>query len=301
MLSRFRNWSDLRVFLAVYREGSTLAAARHLGVAQPTVARRIEVLEHELGLTLFERDTRGFHPTQAASTLLPQIEAIEHAVQALTEQAHDLAAPGVIRITAFAANFSETITDIIADFTGQYPDVGFEFLPSTRKYDLMAGEADVALRLTLGGDPPDLISRRIGKARFTLYGTPAYAERHGLPRTPEDMAGHRLYSVVQKGMAPILHGWLLHHVPEEALARVFSEIGMLEAAVRNGHGLAINNLGRNEEDERAGRLIRCFDPPEDWAIDHVMLISPDAWRRQEVKAFVKFFAPRYAALFAHLR
>ncbi|WP_339987348.1 LysR family transcriptional regulator [Gymnodinialimonas ulvae] len=301
MLSEISNWSDLRVFLVVYREGSTLAAAKGLGVAQPTVARRIEALEHALKLTLFERDTRGFHPTDAAKALLPGAEAMEAAAAGLTGIAQGLHAPQVIRITAFQRNFNDAFTDIIAGFHADYPDVEFEFLPGTRKYDLMAGEADIALRLTFGGDPPDLISRRVGKARFTLYGAPAYAKRHGLPATPEDMAGHTLFSVVRKGMAPVLHTWLQHYVSEAEISRTYTEIGMLDAAVRAGQGLAINNLGMAEKDEAEGRLIRCFDPPEAWAADHLMLISPEAWRRPEVKAFARFFAPRYARLFSHLR
>lgn len=301
MLNDPGNWSDLRVFLAVLRSGSTLAASRHLGIAQPTVARRIDALEHALKLVLFERDTRGFHPTEAAHALVPAAEAMEIAAHDLIERATALRAPSTIRITAFAANFNDEFADIITEFSGSHPEVGFEFLAGTRKYDLMAGEADVALRLTLGGEPPDLISRRIGKARFTLYGTPDYAEANDLPGTPAEMAGHVLFSVKQKGMPPILHGWLTQHVPEDGLARVFSEIGMMEAAVRSGKGLAINNLGRCERDEKAGRLVRCFDPPEDWAIDNVMLIAPEAWRRPEVKAFVRFFAPRYAKLFSHLK
>ena len=68
MKSEFRDWSDVRVFLAVVRAGSTLAASNSLGMAQPTVARRIEALEHALGLVLFERD-RGDstrHPRRRA-------------------------------------------------------------------------------------------------------------------------------------------------------------------------------------------------------------------------------------------
>ena len=68
MKSDFRDWSDVRVFLAVVRAGSTLAASKSLGMAQPTVARRIEALEHALGLVLFERD-RGDstrHPRRRA-------------------------------------------------------------------------------------------------------------------------------------------------------------------------------------------------------------------------------------------
>jgi DNA-binding transcriptional LysR family regulator len=62
MKSETWNWSDLRVFLAVLDAGSTLAASKALGMAQPTVARRIDALEHATGLTLFERDTRGRNP-----------------------------------------------------------------------------------------------------------------------------------------------------------------------------------------------------------------------------------------------
>jgi DNA-binding transcriptional LysR family regulator len=57
------------------------------------------------------------------------------------------------------------------------------------------------------------------------------------------------------------------------------------------------NLRMAEADEAAGRLIRCFPPPEELSKQHLMLVSPDAYRRAEVKEFTKFFAPRYAAIF----
>ncbi|NNF92227.1 MAG: LysR family transcriptional regulator, partial [Boseongicola sp.] len=100
MKSEFRNWSDIRVFLAVIREGSTLAASRKLGVAQPTVARRIDALEHETGLILFERDTRGFKPTREARSLIPLAESIEETTRRFATKSRDLAKPRPIRITA---------------------------------------------------------------------------------------------------------------------------------------------------------------------------------------------------------
>ena len=90
MKSCFRNWSDIRVFLAVLKAGSTLAASRELGMAQPTVARRIDALEHALGVTLFERDTRGFHPTLAADQLVAFAETIDTSVTAFTNKARNL-------------------------------------------------------------------------------------------------------------------------------------------------------------------------------------------------------------------
>ena len=86
MKSAFQNWADVRVFLAVMRTGSTLAASKVLDMSQPTVARRIDALEHSFRLTLFERDTRGFRATQDAQRLLPHAEAVERAMVGLVDE-----------------------------------------------------------------------------------------------------------------------------------------------------------------------------------------------------------------------
>ncbi len=201
----FRNWSDLRVFLAVIRAGSTLAASRNLGIAQPTVARRIEALEHEVGLTLFERDTRGFRPTEAARTLLPQAEAMERAASDFATQARDLTCQRPIRITAVSSNFSPRVMQIINDFSAQHPEAQFEFLPGVKVFDLSAGEADIALRLTQSEPDQELICRKISAVRFTLYGSRGHAEKSGLPASPDDMGGHRFITFRRDDASPILH------------------------------------------------------------------------------------------------
>lgn len=297
MLSEFRNWSDLRVFLVVCREGSTLAASRLLNMAQPTVARRVDALEHELGLTLFDRDTRGFHPTDAALALLPHAQAVEAAAQTLAATATGLSRPRPIRVTAFEKNFSYRIMAIFNGFTDAHPDVGFEFIRSATRLDLMAGEADVALRISYGEEHPDLICRLISTAQFTLYGSSGYSARHGLPKTPEDMAGHCLFSLRREGLAPVIHSWFLRHVSADQITRTLSEVGLLDAAIRAGQGLGIMNLRLVAAEEAAGELIRCFEPPPELSARHQMLISPEAYRRPEVRAFTAYFAPRYAALF----
>ena len=87
MQSRFRDWGDVRIFLAVVREGSTLAAARVLGINQTTVARRLDVLEQAVGLKLFEKTTRGSVPTDAANALLANAEQLEQCALAFDAQA----------------------------------------------------------------------------------------------------------------------------------------------------------------------------------------------------------------------
>lgn len=294
MKNGFRNWSDIRVFLAVLREGSTLAASRKLGLAQPTVARRIDALEHELGLALFDRDTRGFRPTAAAKALAARAEAMEQAATALADEVTALSAPRSIRITAFSANFSPRTTQIFSDFSALRPDIRFEFLPCVKVLDLMAGEADIALRITREAPDPDLICRHISTARYALYGSKDYADRQGLPRSVDDLGGHRFVTFQRPDTPPRLDDWLAAHVAPEQVVMSFAEIDLMDAAIVAGRGLGLMNLRMAE---RHPTLIRCFDPIEELSSRHLLLVSPEAWRREEVRAFTRFFAPRYAAIF----
>ncbi len=68
--SAMLDWNDLRYFLAVAREGSTLAAGRALRVSQTTVARRVAALERTLGFPLFEKRQAGYALTPAGDELL---------------------------------------------------------------------------------------------------------------------------------------------------------------------------------------------------------------------------------------
>lgn len=297
MKNEFRSWSDVRIFLAVVREGSTLAASKVLGLAQPTVARRIDALEHETGLTLFVRDTRGFKPTKDAMAILPIAEAFEDAAGALSRKVQDLSQPRPIRITGFDTNFSERVSQIFNEFCALHPKIQIEFLPSMQTLDLVAGEADIALRLSRSPQDPDLICRTISLARYSVYGTPDYAAKHGLPTKPEELAEHAVFSFKRSDIRPTLHDWLTHYVPEDKLARIYSETSLMYAAVYAGQGLGLLNLRLIAAKEKAGAVIRCFEPPAALNAEHMVLIAPDAYRRAEVKAFAKYFIPRYAALF----
>lgn len=73
----------------------------------------------------------------------------------------------------------------------------------------------------------------------------------------------------------------------------FSEPELMQASIRAGHGLGLVNLRLAAADKT---LIRCFGNIEELSRSNMMLIAPDAYRRPEVKAFTKFFAPRYAAI-----
>src|SRR5262245_58051851 len=96
------DWDDVRVFLAVAREGSMRAAGRALGLSQPTIARRLTAFEATCGGTsLFDRLPEGLRLSAAGEQLVPAAESVEDAVLTL-ERRRAAASPvlsGTVRIS----------------------------------------------------------------------------------------------------------------------------------------------------------------------------------------------------------
>lgn len=296
MKSRFDNWADIRVFLAVVRRGSTLAASRDLAMAQPTVARRIDALEHVLGLTLFDRDTRGFRPTKAALRLLPAAEGIEAAVTAFeadVDKAHR-SQMRPIRVTAPRVNFSHNFSAILSDFKANNPGTNFELISSYKYLDLIAGEADVAVRFARKIDDDRLICRKMTTVRSALYASQSYADRHGLPASEAAFAGHSFVISDPSPKAMVINDWLRDRIDEEQIVSRCNGVDTIIAAIKAGLGIGPLNTSLARED---GTLIQCFPPPEGTEIYSWLVISPEAYRRPEVKAFSTFFVPRFRAIF----
>jgi DNA-binding transcriptional LysR family regulator len=290
MKSKNWNWSDLRVFLAVLDAGSTLAASRALGMAQPTVARRIDALEHATGLALFERDTTGAKPTTAARELEAEARAVAGTVERFEQKAArtSVSTNRPIRLTAPKPNFSENLAKALADFTDIHPGVRFELVAVNEYVDLIAGEADVAIRFGVITDDR-LICRKLSIATTSLYASRIYAERHGLPRDETEFAGHRFIGYHSKRKSFPISDWLLARIePDQIVSRV-TDPESIVAAVQAGLGIGAVPTTLAEE---VG-LVRCIPPPEGTAVTGWLVMSPEAWRRPEVKAFAKFFVPRF--------
>ena len=295
MNSEFRDWSDLRVFLAVLREGSSAAAAKGLGMSQPTVARRIDVLEHKLGLTLFERSTRGLEPTADALALRADAEAVEAAALAFGRTAAERrrADAPPIRFTLSHLSLTPELTGLVAEFRAAHPGVAFEFLTTSEPLDLAAGEADVAFRHALRITDDRLIARKLVETPLSYYASEAYIARHGRPDGPEESAGHtflnnRQAATILGGEEGIRHllGWRgkIVDAPEQA---------SVEALLHADMGLGLFSPLRGDTLSGAVRL---FDAPPEVRSCAWLLTSPAAQKRPEVRAFTAFFGPRYAAI-----
>ncbi len=293
MNSRFQNWSDVRVFLAVYRAGSTLAASKDLNMTQPTVARRIDALEQALGVTLFIRDTRGFKPTPAAQALLPTAEAIADAAGHFSDAAVRLTASHTIRITATEATFTPRFSAILEDFISSYGEVRFDFLPNNQKVDLAGGAADVAIRYARAIDDPTLICRKLAFLSSSLFASQSYAAKYPPPTSEHHFKGHK-FIVYDSAILSRFTDWLLPRIDPAQIVMTCTEVKSAETAVRMGTGIASMPTGYGKKNET---FVKCFDLPPETGTTCWLLASPTAYKRPEVKAFMAYFAPRYAALF----
>lgn len=289
------DWNDLRFLLAVAREGSTLAAARQLGVNQSTVQRRLADLEARLGERLVERLAAGYRLTDLGQAVLARAEAVETAVDAFAQAVHDQGrgARGVVRLTCpEPIAFRLTKSGIIERFQATHPGLTVEFVLSDSYVDLTRGEADVALR---SGDTDDavLVGRKIAASLWAVYASRDYVARHGAPASDAEMAAHPLIGF-EEGMAKHRAVIWLHAVAPGGTyaARSTSVLGLISAA-KAGVGVAAlpMSLGDAEPD-----LVRVFGPVDALTRDWRILAHPDQRQTARVEAFFRFILSETVAL-----
>src|SRR5471030_487151 len=149
------DWDDVRVFLAVAREGSMRAAGRALGLSQPTIARRLAAFEATFGgTTLFDRLPEGLRLNAAGEQLVPAAETVEEAMLTLERQ-RAAASPvlsGTVRVSTGECAAGFLARCLAEPITTALPSgIILELIDSRQTKNLARREADMALR----HEPPD--------------------------------------------------------------------------------------------------------------------------------------------------
>ena len=185
------NWEDVRLFLALARSGSARATAAEEGVSHSTVTRRVDLLESDLGVRLFDRDVRGYRLTGAGETMLSSTVRAEDALLTAERQlqGRDAQLTGEIRLTTSNIIATHLIMDDLVEFTRQYPDIELNVLISFDLFNLSRREADVAVRmLRLNSNPPeDLVGRKLVTIKSCYYASDAYLAENA-PRSANSTA-----------------------------------------------------------------------------------------------------------------
>ena len=193
------DWYKARAFLVTAEEGSLSAAARALGMAQPTLGRQVDGLEQELGVVLFERVGRGLTLTPSGMELLEHVRDMGDAASRVSMAAlgQSQALEGTICISASETYAAVLLPPIIAKLRRLEPGIEIEIVVSNHASDLRRREADIAIR-NFRPTEPDLIAKKIGDAGAVLYASPDYIERIGFPSEPSDL-GHADFIALDHG------------------------------------------------------------------------------------------------------
>jgi DNA-binding transcriptional LysR family regulator len=189
------DWNRIRAFLATVEEGSLSAAARSLGLTQPTLSRQVSALEEELGIMLFERIGRGLMLTSAGIELLEHTRAMGEAARRVSFAAEGQmqALEGLVRITASDVFSAYVLPPFLHRLRRRAPRLEIDIVAANDIRDLMRREADIAIR-HVRPEQPDLIARLVGEKKAHFYASTEYLNQRGRPKALADLAQHDFIS-----------------------------------------------------------------------------------------------------------
>ncbi len=184
------DWNLTRAFCATADAGSLSAAARQLGLTQPTLSRQVAALEAGLGVMLFERVGKRLVLTPTGLGLLEHARAMAASAEAMAlaaaGQSRDIT--GRVCISATDAVATYLLPEIVARVHEQAPQITVVILATDSISDLRRREADIAVR-HMRPTEPDLIGRLAGEMTAHFYASHTWIARHGAPQSVADLGG----------------------------------------------------------------------------------------------------------------
>ncbi len=282
------DWDDLRYVLAVARHGSAGGAARALGVAHATVLRRIQSIEQDFGLRLFERLPTGLVPAEGGRPLLAAAESIDRTILEARRllAGRSSALEGPLRITTTDSLMDALVPPLLQEFRTSHPGVVAEVLVTNSRLDLDAMDADIALRAA-ERPPESWVGRRLARMRFAVYAAPACIARD--PRTPwQEMDWLLPESPISESPAGRWVGATID--PRRAVFRANSFL-TLRRMCEAGLGAAALPCFLATPSASLRRIAEC---PDDAATDLWLLTHADLRKAPRVRAFMDHAATRLA-------
>jgi DNA-binding transcriptional LysR family regulator len=289
--------NGMRVFAQVVEAKSFSAAADKLGISKSLASRHVSALELSLSVKLLNRSTRKLSLTEAGAVFYEHcariVQEAQLAEDRLTRTQSEPA--GLVTVTAVPAFAVRHLLPALSEFYKKYPKIRVKLSCSNRPLDL--GEEGFDLGIRISANPAaDLVARKLADNPSVLCASPAYLERHGMPRRIDDLAKHDC--VLFPPMAP-KGVWTLRRVTQKYSVRVSGvfetdEMDVVRAAVAAGVGIGFLPLHMVGDDLKRGRLVpllRQFQFVPETAIYLVYL--PNRTLSSRVRALIDFLVERF--------
>jgi DNA-binding transcriptional LysR family regulator len=214
------DWTGARAVLMTAETGSLSAAARALGLTQPTLGRQVAAIEAELGVALFERVGRRLVMTATGRDLLPHLRTMADGARALAlaAAARGASEDGLVRISATDIYATWVLPPLVTRLRAVAPGLKIDLMAANSLSDLLRREADIALRHVRPRDP-GLIARLLREDGARIYAATDWLDRHGRPGTVADLARFPFVSVADEAeMLGYLRGMGLPLTPDNLVA-----------------------------------------------------------------------------------
>ena len=238
------DWDKLKIFHAVAEAGSFTSATVTLNLSQSAISRQIQSLEEDLKVKLFERHARGLTLTEngeyvykTAHEVISKLKEVETTLSDKKDKPS-----GKIVVTTVMSFGTTWLTPRIQEFMDLNPEIEVELVFDNKELDLSTRQADIGIFMRR---PKQLnyIQKKLIDLNYHIYGSPKYLEKHGYPKTVNDLNKHKFISFGKGAPSPVYNpDWALKlgmkdNKKRKTCMRVNSVYGLL-LAVQSGVGLA---------------------------------------------------------------
>jgi DNA-binding transcriptional LysR family regulator len=286
-----------RLFVRVARRESFSAAARELGVSQPTASRLVAALEKEVGITLLSRSTRAVSLTTAGHEYLARLEPLLAALDDAEQAARGVTeVRGNLRVAAPLSLALREIIPRLPKFMARNPSLRLDFVLDDARQNLVREGFDVAIRIG-PLETSSATARRLGHITRILAASPSYLERAGTPASPAELTNH---DVVQGPISAGADAWVFRRGGRTLSVRVAGRVktslneGAVAAAVAGLGIISTGSWGCRAEIAN-GSLVRIL---AEWSMEGApvhALFPAGRGAKAAAKAFAEYLGGEFVA------
>ena len=276
-------WDDFRLVKTIAEHRALGPAAEALKLNHSTIFRKLNTLEEQLGMRVFERSRSGYVLTVPGEEMLTIASQMADAVQDFERRAAGMDArpSGELRVTTTDTIFSHLLAPIFASFRAAYPGITLDVLIENRALNLSRRDADVAIRAA--AEPPDtLVGRRLGQVTWTIYGKRALAFEKAAAILEADLPWVGFGDPVAGATAG---RWFAGAVLQSRVILRVNNVSSMAAAIQGGIGIGMLPCFVGDQMPDLERLSAPIPQTrsELWILTH-----PDLRRSVRMRAFLDF-------------
>jgi len=280
------NWDDIRIFLAVARQGGMASAAHGLNINHTTVARRLSALETALGTRLVVRTTSGAALTPQGRDFLHHAERMEAESLAAEQRLHsaDGNVSGKVRLATREAFGAWLVCPKIHLLTERYPDLILELVSEARAFSLLKRDADITVTLSYPSQSR-VVVQKLTDYRLGLFASRRYLKEHGRIKSVEDLKSHNVIWYVDDMVDMKEQRYMQHIVANSRAGFRATNILAQYVAMASGVGVGIIPVYHAAQDRD---LVRVLPNDIEEMRTYWLSVHPDVQSLPNVRAVIDF-------------